>query len=166
MGARAAALRAQLTPRAVAAPRDARIRADGARVPAQTLDSRQLCWQVKSGVFSRDSSMLAAAGATASIHVYDLPSYHERLALTSEGTVNALAFTADGLILASGGMDKKVRVWDTATGQCTQELVHDDYVLALAFAPGQRPADVRAPRTEPAAMPEPCSACVPGTREG
>lgn len=97
-------------------------------------------------VFSRDSALLAAAGATANIHVWDVPSYKERLALASEGTVNALAFTADASVLASGGMDKKVRVWDTATGQCTQELVHDDYVLALAFAPAQRSNDVRALR--------------------
>ena len=64
------------------------------------------------------------------------------LRLISEGTVNALAFTADALVLASGGMDKKIRVWDTTSGICSHELVHDDYVLALAFAPAQRPPDL------------------------
>ena len=94
--------------------------------------------QVKAVVFSRDGRLLAAAGATAAIHVWDLPNYFERHSLACDVTVNALAFTADALLLASGGMDKKVRVWDTATGACLQELLHDDYVLALAFAPAQR----------------------------
>jgi WD40 repeat protein len=94
--------------------------------------------QVKAVVFSRDGQLLAAAGATASIKVWDVPSYSERHALPCDVTVNALAFTADSLLLASAGMDKKVRVWDTSTGTCRHELVHDDYVLAIAFAPAQR----------------------------
>jgi WD40 repeat protein len=114
--------------------------------------------------FSRDSLLLAAAGATAAIHLWDLPNYFERHSLACDVTVNALAFTADALLLASGGMDKKVRVWDSASGSCLQQLVHDDYVLALAFAPAQRAPEVRqlcvracvhvgAPRSSPPSLP-------------
>lgn len=107
--------------------------------------------QVKAVTFSRDGSLLAAAGATAAIHVWDLPNYFERHTLACDVTVNALAFTADAVLLASGGMDKKVRVWEIATGNCLQQLVHDDYVLALAFAPAQRAPEVcftSSPRTK------------------
>lgn len=37
-------------------------------------------------------------------------------------TVSALAFSADGASLASGGMDGRVKVWEVATGRCTQTL--------------------------------------------
>jgi WD40 repeat protein len=35
-------------------------------------------------------------------------------------------------MLASGGMDKCVRVWDTATGAALHELSHDEYVLSTS----------------------------------
>jgi WD40 repeat protein len=79
--------------------------------------------------------------------------------LACDSTVNALAFTADALVLASGGMDKKVRVWDMSTGVCNHELVHDDYVLALAFAPAQRAPEVRTAAAA-AAHPQPRGAPV------
>lgn len=37
-------------------------------------------------------------------------------------TVSALAFSADGSSLASGGMDGCVRVWEVASGRCIQAL--------------------------------------------
>ena len=82
--------------------------------------------------------LLPRAGATANVHIWDLPAYFERHKLPHEGTVNALAFTVDGTVLASGGMDKYVRVWDIATGQQLHALLHEEYVLALAFAPAVR----------------------------
>ena len=85
--------------------------------------------------------MLAAAGATAQVHIWDLPAYFGRHQLSHEGTVNALAFTADATILASGGMDKYVRIWDTSSGNQMHALLHDEYILALAFAPAMRQND-------------------------
>ena len=46
--------------------------------------------------------------------------------LPHEGTVNALAFTADAQLLASGGMDKHVRVWDVSSGSQLQALQHEE----------------------------------------
>lgn len=37
-------------------------------------------------------------------------------------TVSALAFSADGSTLASGGMDGQVKVWEAASGRCLQTL--------------------------------------------
>ena len=118
--------------------------------------------------------MLAAAGATTNIHVYDTPEcatrpthpslrrrsatrasslpsrrYSTRHLLVHEGTVNALAFSQDLLLLASAGMDKRVRIWETASGALQHELLHDDYVLTLAFAPALRDASAGSATTPP-----------------
>jgi len=51
-------------------------------------------------------------------------------------SAQALALSNDGRILASGGQDKAIRVWDTETGQLLQTLQSDSgEVLALAIAP-------------------------------
>lgn len=53
-----------------------------------------------------------------------------------EGAVQALAFNPDGSLLATGGADNTVRVWQTATGRELRNLTgHAETVLALAFSP-------------------------------
>ena len=47
----------------------------------------------------------------------------------------ALALSADGTLLITGGTDKVARVWNTATGEKLHELEHPDSVLTAAFAP-------------------------------
>ncbi|CCA76052.1 hypothetical protein PIIN_10052 [Serendipita indica DSM 11827] len=51
--------------------------------------------------------------------------------------VNVVAFSPDGLQIASGSDDKKVRLWDVGTGQSLGEPIrgHDDSVQAVAFSP-------------------------------
>ncbi|KAM6516800.1 hypothetical protein FSOLCH5_007742 [Fusarium solani] len=55
-------------------------------------------------------------------------------------SVLSVAFSADGQRLASGSVDRTVKVWDTATGACVQTLEgHGQSVYAVAFsADGQR----------------------------
>ncbi len=52
----------------------------------------------------------------------------ESVALTS------IAYSPDGTMIASGSEDKKVRLWNLASGNVMGELaVHDDTVMAVAF---------------------------------
>jgi WD40 repeat protein len=50
--------------------------------------------------------------------------------------VFAVAFSRDGQILATGGDDRTVQLWNSETGQATRALLgHSWSVVALAFSP-------------------------------
>ena len=65
--------------------------------------------------------------------------------------MTSVAFLPDGAQVASGGADKKIRVWDAFTGQETLMLEgHSDAVTSVDFSPdgklivsGSRDATVR-----------------------
>jgi WD40 repeat protein len=62
------------------------------------------------------------------------------LRLRHENKVNAVAFSPDGKLLASGagedgGSDNTVRIWDVATGAERVRLVHRNSVYSVAFSP-------------------------------
>ena len=53
--------------------------------------------------------------------------------------VNSVAFSPDGRLLASGGFDKTVRLWDPATGERRRTLTgHAGTVYGVAFSPDGR----------------------------
>src|SRR5439155_16382321 len=53
-----------------------------------------------------------------------------------QGLVRSLALSPDGTLLASGGEDHQIRVWDAATYQLRLTLDgHTDTVNSVAFAP-------------------------------
>ena len=56
--------------------------------------------------------------------------------LAHAGGVDALAFSPDGGLLASGGRDKAIRIWDLDSASELMTLTaHRRPVLALAFNP-------------------------------
>ena len=51
------------------------------------------------------------------------------------GSVNSVALSADGKLVASGSGDKTIKIWDTATGACEQTLEgHGDWVTSVVFS--------------------------------
>jgi len=52
------------------------------------------------------------------------------------GPLDAVAFHPDNNLIASGGRDNTVRLWDTTDGELIQTIeAHDDWLTALAFSP-------------------------------
>lgn len=54
----------------------------------------------------------------------------------STGALDAVAFSPDGKIIATGGRDNLVRLWDTSTGSMLASYAgHQDWVTSVAFSP-------------------------------
>jgi WD40 repeat protein len=84
--------------------------------------------------FSRDGSLLAVAGHNRQIHLLDRQSGQEMGRLIGHmDRVNALAFTPDSRILASGSSDRTVKLWDVRVVQELISLEHQGKVTCLAF---------------------------------
>jgi WD40 repeat protein len=52
-----------------------------------------------------------------------------------EHTVDSIAFSPDGKLLASGSHDRTVRIWDLASGQSRVLKGHDRFIYILKFSP-------------------------------
>ena len=50
--------------------------------------------------------------------------------------VDSVAFSPDGTLLASGSLDKKIRLWDVKTGGEIKQLQgHTESITSVVFAP-------------------------------
>ncbi|NHJ14429.1 MAG: WD40 repeat domain-containing protein [Candidatus Thorarchaeota archaeon] len=80
--------------------------------------------------------MLAAALQDRSIRLYDARNCEEMQKMQDEFLCTSIAFSPRGDIVASGGVDRMVKLWDIRSGTVLATLEGHEYpVLTLAFSP-------------------------------
>lgn len=88
--------------------------------------------------FSPDRTQVAAIESSTGILVWDVANRRLRVPpLRPKRWEDALAFSPDGAVLASGGNDGSIVLWTTATGQPIGSplLGHRERIFGLAFSP-------------------------------
>jgi WD40 repeat protein len=89
--------------------------------------------------FSGDGKWLAAVDQERNVVLRDVLTGRTALKLTGHRLVNAMGFSPDGTLLATGGSDQKTRIWETATGRELGTLEgHGQRVTAVSFSPDGR----------------------------
>ena len=87
--------------------------------------------------FSRDDTMLASASADRTIRLWDVRKRNQKCPLLTahEAEVRCLALSGKSGLLASGGADGQVMVWNAETGQQIRVLPkHTDVVTSVVFS--------------------------------
>ncbi len=86
--------------------------------------------------FSSDSKTIAVGGI-GEITIYDTSTNKPvRTWKAHNGKVNAVAFSHDDKVLASGSSDKSVKLWDAKTGKLVNTIdAHRSQVYAVTFSP-------------------------------
>jgi WD40 repeat protein len=110
--------------------------ATGKRVRSFQIDKRDAV--KKALAYSPDGRLLACTGEDGTqIDVWDTQTHHRLARLTGHiAVVYSVAFSGDGLLLASASGDRTVRVWNVAAATCVAVLTgHTDEVFSAVFHP-------------------------------
>ena len=83
--------------------------------------------------FSERGGWLGTASEDCSAGLWNLDSSVERR-LKHRDPVRSVAFTTDGARVATGSDDGRACIWDVVSGAMLLDLMHDDWVLGVAFA--------------------------------
>ena len=85
---------------------------------------------------NRVGRMYAAAHQDRSIRLYFADTGEEMQRMQDEFLCTSLAFSPKGDILASGSVERVVKLWDIRSGECLATLEGHEYpILSLAFSP-------------------------------
>jgi WD40 repeat protein/tRNA A-37 threonylcarbamoyl transferase component Bud32 len=87
--------------------------------------------------FNGDAGLLAVADAGSSVTIWDLKTRSSVVCSGSHHDVYAVAFSPDGMTLASGG-HSDIRLWDVASGRHLLGLGAGSFITGLAFSPDGR----------------------------
>jgi WD40 repeat protein len=103
----------------------------------QMIAFRGIASWINSLVFSVDSETLLVSSADSVVKRLHLASGNVRGELHGhQGVVLNIALSADGCLLASGGEDGVIKIWDMQTDLCVMTLEgHQGWIGALAFDP-------------------------------
>jgi WD40 repeat protein len=84
--------------------------------------------------FSPDGKMIVSGGDN--LRLWDVGNNKTVHTIPVPGRyVEALALSAEGQVLATGGRDKTVRLWDVKTGKEIHSFKHEGTLRAMAFSP-------------------------------
>jgi WD40 repeat protein len=87
--------------------------------------------------FSPCTSFLVCGSSGGVVHVWDRQGKHTRLEGHTE-EVTCLQYSLDGKYLASGSLDKSIRLWPLKTESADHSIIlagNDSFATALAFSP-------------------------------
>lgn len=113
-------------------------RATGKPYPAPLLGHHNYVYSL---AFSPKGNMLASGSYDEAVFLWDLRARRQMRSLPAHSDpVGGVDFIRDGTLVCSCSTDGLIRVWDAATGQCLQTIVHEDNapVTTARFSPNGR----------------------------
>jgi WD40 repeat protein len=93
-------------------------------------------WEVESLAFSRDGRWLVSSNWDGRVRVVEFPSGKQIREFASASKPAYAAVSPDSKLVASGGSDAMVTLWDCATGKVIRRLFgHNRAISAITFSP-------------------------------